>query len=225
MSTWVSPSALARTSSADQSGFCAASLSRLASQVVGSASRTGRSPSVEMSACGIAGGSSRTSVAGRIPFSRQAAAVIPPQLWPTIWTRARPGPPPGSSGHVGGVVAEPMVTLPVSGQTMPRLIERDDPPAVCGQGRPDPPPDTGRGRDPVDQYERPVGGIAPRQGRERDPGRCRSSIRVSARGSARSSAAATAGGRSAAVATIAAGEVADIGSDAITSSSRRCRAR
>ena len=40
----------------------------------------------EMSAWGTAGGSSRTSVAGRIPLSGNAAAVIPPQLWPTIWT-------------------------------------------------------------------------------------------------------------------------------------------
>ena len=170
MSTWVSPSALARTSSADQSGFCAASLSRLAAR-----SRFGISDGSlaisEMSAYGTAGGSSRTSVAGRIPLTgrrrrRHPAPAVADDLDLGHVQAGRPDP----GRHVCGVVAEAMVTLPVPGQAMPRLIDRDDPPSRGGQRRPDPPPDPGRGRDAVDEHERPVGGIAPDDRGEGDPG-------------------------------------------------------
>ena len=59
--------------------------------------------------------------------------------------------------HVGGVVAEPVMALPVPGQAMAGLVDRDDPPAGGGQRGPDSPPDPGRGRDAMDQHERAVG--------------------------------------------------------------------
>ena len=62
----------------------------------------------------------------------------------------------------------------------------------------------------MDEDERAVGRIAPAQRRERDAGG-RGREPDPPAGSAPSSAAATAGGRSAAVATIALGKVADIG--------------
>ena len=74
-------------------------------------------------------------------------------------------------GHVGGVVAEPVVALPMSRPAVPRLVDGDDPPARRRERRPEPPPH-GRGRrHAVDQQQWPRPRIAPGQRRPRDPGR------------------------------------------------------
>ncbi len=116
-----------------------------------------------MTANGTVGGSSSTSVAGRIPAIGSAAAVIPPQLWPTTWSRrdvetgsagSTPRRPPRCRGS-GGARS--------SGRSarVPGRSDRDHVPAGRRQRRPDPPPDGGRRRDAVDQDEGPSRRVAP----------------------------------------------------------------
>ena len=135
-SSWTSASALARTSSAGQSGSLRPSRGRRRRDP-GTAARDGSLAIIAMTASGIAGGSSRTSVAGRMPASGSAAAVIPPQLCPTIWR-------PGTSRPAARIQAATSWRcrgsgggLASAGQAMTRQVRRDDPSPRRGQRRPD----------------------------------------------------------------------------------------
>ena len=95
-----------------------------------------------------------------------------PQLWPTTCSSSPDeAGRPGERRDVGGVVAEPVVTLPVAGLPVTRLVDGDDAATARGERRADPPPHRGRRRHAVDQQQRPRRRVAPHQGRPRDAGR------------------------------------------------------
>ena len=77
---------------------------------------------------------------------------------------------PDEGGDVRGVVAEPMVALPVAGQAVPGQVDRDDPSTAGSQGRPDAPPARGVRRHAVDEQQRPIRRVAPDERRPRDAG-------------------------------------------------------
>ena len=113
---------------------------------------------------GMAGGSRRTSVAGRIPATGSAAAVTAPQLCPTTWTSGTSSAAaPDPCRDIGSVVADAMVPDPVAGEPMTGQVDRDHPPAGRGERGTDPPPDPRRGRHAMDQDQRTIVRVAPRE--------------------------------------------------------------
>ena len=73
--------------------------------------------------------------------------------------------------HVRRVVAEAVMTRPVTGQAVAGQVRRRDPVAGGGQRGPDAPPDPRRGGDAMDEHERPRPRVAPGDRGEGDPGR------------------------------------------------------
>ena len=144
-SSSVRANASAPTSPSPHSGY-AARTAAIASGISGWPAQVGSPASCEVYSWGSTGGSTRTSVAGRSPAAgqgrrRHRAPAVPDDL--QVVALETGGSDEG--GDICGVLAEPVMTLPVSGHAMPACVDGDHPATGRGERRPDPPP-RGRGR-------------------------------------------------------------------------------
>ena len=208
-STWVRASALARMSSADQSGFCAASLSRFAARS-GFGSSDGSFDHQRDERVGDRRRIEEDERRRPDPVDRQRrrghpAPAVADDLDLGHVQAGRPDP----GGEVGGVVAEAVVALPVPGQAVPGLSTATTRRPVAASAGPTRHQIRAEAVIAVDQHERSVGRDRPRRATRTGSRPRSSSTRVSSAGSAllRARRRRPAAGRPA-VATIAAGEVA-----------------